>query len=416
MNSINDTTSIYASKNYNDNIKYPFIKIKTRPIKDKKYFIRKINNSDKIINNQIDTLLYTGFEGTKQDFNNLYGKKESKKNLNKLKISKSKVNQTLTIIPNYMSKTINIKKSLDYSNSAKNNIKDLRKHSLINRLKDRKKKESDESQRINKNQSGFYVGTRNDSSSILDNYKNSSNKNISLNDRNNTSEKKDKMKKIKQMFKILNMKSDEIIANGDITNEKSKKEKKKIFILNLAKGHNAYKPKKTVYKKVQSNSCKNDDKKIIQDINKIFNKYLKLKKNDTMKLRKVFDPLQTAFKSNLREIQKFTGEDRKNVWMKRSTANLISFGKAFQSISDDIFYKNHKDIIGKYPEIQKQANILVLSNKVRDNSILKKLEKNEKKIRFISNDNDAIMKEIKNMYREFNLVKSRSNPLIKLKK
>ena len=185
MNSINDTTSIYASKNYNDNIKYPFIKIKTRPIKDKKYFIRKINNSDKIINNQIDTLLYTGFEGTKQDFNNMYGKKESKKNLNKLKISKSKVNQTLTIIPNYMSKTINIKKSLDYSNSAKNNIKDLRKHSLINRLKDRKKKESDESQRINKNQSGFYVGTRNDSSSILDNYKNSSNKNISLNDRNN---------------------------------------------------------------------------------------------------------------------------------------------------------------------------------------------------------------------------------------
>ena len=135
-----------------------------------------------------------------------------------------------------------------------------------------------------------------------------------------------------------------------------------------------------------------------------------------MKLRKVFDPLQTAFKSNLREIQKFTGEDRKNVWMKRSTANLISFGKAFQSISDDIFYKNHKDIIRKYPEIQKQANILVLSNKIRDNSILKKLEKNEKKIRFISNDNDAIMKEIKNMYREFNLVKSRSNPLIKLQK
>ena len=101
--------------------------------------------------------------------------------------------------------------------------------------------------------------------------------------------------------------------------------------------------------------------------------------------------------------------------MKRSTANIISFGKTFQSISDDVFIKMHKSIMRKYPEVQKDANIMVPSNNERDNSIIKKLQSNQRKIRLISNDNDALMRGIKNMYKEYNLVRSSSNPLIKHK-
>ena len=139
---------------------------------------------------------------------------------------------------------------------------------------------------------------------------------------------------------------------------------------------------------------------------------MKKKKDDQTKLKKVLDPLQRAFKSNLKEVQKFIGNNRENIWMKKSTANLISFGNAFQLMADDIFYRDHKRIIGKYPELEKEAEILVPLNKVRDNSIIKKLEKNERKIRFICNDNDALMRGINRMYLENKMMKSKSQTSI----
>ena len=98
--------------------------------------------------------------------------------------------------------------------------------------------------------------------------------------------------------------------------------------------------------------------------------------------------------------------------MKKSTANLISFGNAFQLMPDDIFYRNHKRIIGKYPELEKEAEILVPLNKVRDRSIIQKMEKNERKIRFICNDNDLLMRGINRMYLENKMMRSKSQTSI----
>ena len=163
----------------------------------------------------------------------------------------------------------------------------------------------------------------------------------------------------------------------------------------------------------KSKSSKNEnDEKIIHDVNKVFNKFLKKKKDDQTKLKKVLDPLQRAFKSNLKEVQKFIGNSRENIWMKKSTANLISFGNAFQLMPDDIFYRNHKRIIGKYPELEKEAEILVPLNKVRDRSIIQKMEKNERKIRFICNDNDLLMRGINRMYLENKMMRSKSQTSI----
>ena len=411
MNSINESLSNNGKKKYNYNIKYPFIKIKTNQGKDKKYFMRKIINSDKIIDNNMDTLLYSGFDGTKEDFLRIYGKKDSKKKINKSRYKSKR--HALIINPNFLAKSIKMKKIKDYNNSANYNKKKIGMLSLLNfyKSKNKTKKENisgDDSQTlgINQNKNGYQTKSKNDSSS---------NKARTIKERNNSSENKDRIKKIKKMYKILKSKSNEILALGNNTFEIQKQNKKLIPNIKLGKGNDKFKPKKTVYTKFLSNSCKIDDKKIIQDINKIFNKYLPQKNDDNDRLRKVLDPLKTIFKSNLREVKKIKGNDHENIWMKRSTANIISFGKTFQSISDDVFIKMHKSIMRKYPEVQKDANIMVPSNNERDNSIIKKLQSNQRKIRLISNDNDALMRGIKNMYKEYNLVRSSSNPLIKHK-
>ena len=132
----------------------------------------------------------------------------------------------------------------------------------------------------------------------------------------------------------------------------------------------------------------------IKNIKRIFKKYLK-KKNENQKLKRVLDSLKSGFKDNLKEIERYDGRDKNKVWIKKSTANLISFGKAFQKMDDEIFYKDHKRIIGVYPGIEREANILVLENKARDENIINKLEYNERKIRFIVKENDALLKIIK---------------------
>ena len=322
------------------------------------------------------------------------------------------LNIILILNPNFMSNSIKMKKIKYYNNSANNYKKKAGMLSLLNiyKLKNKTKKENvsgDEEQTlgISQNKSGYHTKAKNDSSA---------NKTHPINEWNNSSENKDKFKKIRKMYKILNSKSNEILAIGN-TFEQQKKNTKLIPNIKLGKGNNNFKPKKTIYKKFLSNSSKNDDKKIIQDINNIFDKYLPKEKDDNEKLRKVLDPLKTLFKSDLREVKKIKGDNHENIWMKRSTANIISFGKTFQSISDDVFIKMHKSIMRKYPEVQKDANIMVPSNNERDNSIIKKLQSNQKKIRLICNDNDTLMRGIKNMYKEYKLVKSSSNPLIKYK-
>ena len=64
-------------------------------------------------------------------------------------------------------------------------------------------------------------------------------------------------------------------------------------------------------------------------------------------------------------------------------------------MGDEDFYRDHKRIIGVYPNIEREANILVLENKARDKSIIDKLEFNERKIRYIVNDSDELLKKIR---------------------
>ena len=94
--------------------------------------------------------------------------------------------------------------------------------------------------------------------------------------------------------------------------------------------------------------------------------------------------------------------------MKKSTANIISFGNAFQIMDDSDFYKGHKRIISVYPGIEKEANLLVPINKKRDESLIDKLENNERKIKYIVHDSEAILRIIKSKAKSIKPSKSQA--------
>ena len=52
---------------------------------------------------------------------------------------------------------------------------------------------------------------------------------------------------------------------------------------------------------------------------------------------------------------------------------MVSFGKAFLYLADDLFYREHKRIIAKYPDVEKDADLPVVE---KDNSnYIKKMHK-----------------------------------------
>ena len=169
------------------------------------------------------------------------------------------------------------------------------------------------------------------------------------------------MKQIKKIRSLIKQKSDHILFHGCHSFQEKTEKKNRIPRINVENGHLSSN-KKLVYKTLylidpQSKLRQKLDEKITHKVNKVFKKYLKKMKSDKAKFKKVLDPLEKGFKSNLKEVSKFTGNSRENIWMKSSTANLISFGDTFQSMDDDIFYKDHKKIMRKYPEIEKAAEI-----------------------------------------------------------
>ena len=82
----------------------------------------------------------------------------------------------------------------------------------------------------------------------------------------------------------------------------------------------------------------------------------------------------------------------------------MSFGKSFQSLYDDLFYRERKRIISKYPLLEKDANIPVPFQKKDD--IIKnfhkiKSEKNSRLMNDLNYNNKRLVYEIqKKIYKD----------------
>ena len=402
-------------------VKYelPFIKVTLAGKKNETtHILRKVKNSKSLINKQIDNLLFTGFNGTLNDFYKVYGRKES------LKIKKPELRVKLNNIILFQSDVLQdpIKltkiKEFNFINKSKEKLFNIRtllnennkKHELKYKLNLEKTNENKE---IIKNKSALNISIKNISKHTIDspkdyfsNYTHLYNKEYII---NKQKEDLEKLQKINKIPKILSLKTRNIFKEKKKSLQKSTiqdnsikdDEIKKILV---KKEENKIKENKTtkfdnnqIIKLIYKNSKKLDKNKSSKNIKKIFRKYIekKHKKNDSIKLKSVLDSLRTGFKSDLKEVQKLEGKDKQNIWIKKSTANIISYGNAFQIMGDEDFYRDHKRIIGVYPNIEREANILVLENKARDERIIDKLECNERKIRYIVNDSDELLKKIR---------------------
>ena len=421
INSRNDN-----NKRHSLNIQYPFIKMKASSLAMNKntFFIGKIKNSDKIINTQLDQLLLTGFEGSEEDFRNIYNRHEPKK---KIKLKIKKLNRSLLTNPDITSKSIKLTKIKEFNHTDKHRYKGLKK--ILNELENKRKKENETKLDENnyKNKSGIYFQSKNASSIGLNSY---NTKTYSMGKYINSTKEKEKhaenkMKRIIKIRKMLKQKNNAILPTLNnsfkkindkklnINQEKHEKEENSIQDQNKS-----YMSKSLASLKTSKNKTnKNKDKKIVHEVNKIFEKYLGIRndKEEQTKLKKVLDPLQNNFKSNLKEVQKYIGNNRENIWMKKSTANLISFGTSFMMISDDIFLREHKRIINKYPELEKEAQLSVPFYKVKKNKTIEKMEKNEKKIKNICSENEVLLRGINRKWKEQKILRSQSQYLIKPK-
>ena len=129
-------------------------------------------------------------------------------------------------------------------------------------------------------------------------------------------------------------------------------------------------------------------KKLFRDIfdNKKFS-------NEKLDVRTLLDPLDKIAGGSYKEVKLdniINNKIGQRIWLKKSTANIVSYGKSFQLISDDIFYKERKRIIGIYPKIEKEAEIFIPPKKLeKRHPLMDKLKENVHKI------NNVFLKEYK---------------------
>ena len=366
----------------------PFIKIALSGRKiGTTHVLKKVSNSKSVISDNLDKLLSCGFEGTLDDFNRIYGRK---KIIKKIKPKERiKLDNKLLLKSDTSSKPLKLTKLKEFNFMSK-----MKKQTSLNDLADLANKNHlkmnyslDKNKYNSRNKSAFDLNTKSNTNFKLDSKKalinGYFNKNFIINKIN---KKYEQLLKLKKIRKILNKKSKEIFKN---VGESSMKEKQK----NEENDKKEKKEKKVILKKIKKKQFNSVDR-----INKTFKKYLTLKnsEDDPDELKKILDPLDKGIHSDLKEIQKYDGKEKQNIFMKRSTANLVTFGNSFLIMADESFYKDHNRIISKYPNLEREANILVLENKNRgDDKIINKLEKNEKKINCIIRNSDIIMKSIK---------------------
>jgi len=409
----------FPQKNYLINksppkFELPFVKINLGRKNESANILGKMNNSKRVVKKHLDTLLLTGFEGTFEDLNKVYMRNEKLRR--KKNRDKKRNNSSLLLRSDLLYKSIHLTKvkEFNFSNKKKEN-KNMNKTVLnIYKIKNLDNKENKIEKENNKN------NINDEDISNLSTVINPKNSDLSItNNKDNTIKKKklkfNGIKKIKIIRNILTKKSNNLLKDIDTDiilktskeKEENKDEKKKEELSMAATRLNFAK------RLLEKNKHKCNYNNSADDINEIFDKFLK-KRNDRKELKKVCGSLADGFREGLKEVKRDIGQ---YIWIKRSTANLISFGNSFKLMADDVFYKEHKRIIEKYPSLERDAKIILPKKIVKDNrKIINKMEDNEKKIKNIFDESEKIVKGVHLKLSKYSMKYSNSQPSIIHKK
>ena len=222
-------------------------------------------------------------------------------------------------------------------------------------------------------------------------------------------------------------------VNDDSTNRKIEKIKEINTTRNTLNKY--WKQEKNLFKKILNNkNMKNNSFKKIRKITSILNdsskkyniinhslknyshqnSFIKIKKqilNKSLKQSKSQDDINNQKPLNFRRVldksdnllgrplkQIRIKEDTKNkiVWVKKSTANLLSFGQISQSMNDELFYLERKRIINNYIDFEKEADLYFNKNAPPKDYRRKTGMKNIEKIDKLLNQNLYLIKTIVN--------------------
>ena len=371
---------IYKSKS--SRILLPFLKMNPDKLTDFYPLEKKLENSKHKINDETDLLLITGFEGDEEDFNRCY-KRHKQAKLNKiLKQKNYDINKLLVKDDFYGPIKLTKIKEFNFTKKNYNNLKIIK----------------------NMSSSNFYSKSN---SNILNN---NSIANTNNNQMNNSScirggyfflnkstisgdpYYKEKVKNINKLISIRNMLKS-TTKNLDLINTKLKKfskNKSKIYDIgtNLENKKNISEKMRIIKEKM---NLKKNYKKLFDAIKEEDD----TKKNSGRELSDVLGPLKKGGNSILKQIKKDEGFNSQNVWMKKSTANIVIFGKAFQSLEDETFYRQRKRILERYPQIEKEADLPVpVENKVADHKNIYKIVSNSRKINDMFYNNEVLLKNL----------------------
>ena len=156
---------------------------------------------------------------------------------------------------------------------------------------------------------------------------------------------------------------------------------KKYIILNMKlKDYTKENSFKNIKKNILDKSLKQSKSQENMDIKKI-------------NFKKIFDKKDSVLDKPMVQIK----DEKKNrmIWIKKSTANLLSFGKVSNSMKDEQFYKERKRIIESYLNYEKAADLYVSKKESEKNSFRNERGyKNLRKIDELLAQNKELIKNI----------------------
>ena len=156
---------------------------------------------------------------------------------------------------------------------------------------------------------------------------------------------------------------------------------KKYIILNMKlKDYTKESSFKNIKKNILDKSLKQSKSQENMDLKKI-------------NFKKIFDKKDSVLDKPMVQIK----DEKKNrmIWIKKSTANLLSFGKVSNSMKDEQFYKERKRIIESYLNYEKAADLYVSKKESEKNSFRNERGyKNLRKIDELLAQNKELIKNI----------------------
>ena len=174
----------------------------------------------------------------------------------------------------------------------------------------------------------------------------------------------------------------------------------KNIIKNLKKYNDRKNSKEKKIKKNLNKSAKSLKKfeKIRLDKNKDMNKEKLIKKQNKINYYKLFAPIKKSNNGPIKKYKLSKRIDSNQIWIKRSTANLLIYGQSFNLMEDGKFFKYRRNILSELPILEKEANIIkYVDNSEHYNNDGKNIEKNNHIINGLIENNKRLYR---NVYRK----------------